>query len=255
MDALKKWWAPIFESIGWRWGVVIAAGITLPSYLHRWAREHSMTALPDLDWTLGGIIFAAIVVLWRLRLYAANLLDRLEPKFRVSFNRDSNDITLEPVTRSVEGRPRPTTERGKATYVRIRVDALANAPVHKCKAFITGISKRKATESLFKEFPLSDNISIYPDIDHGQAQDSDFDVFPEIAKKLTLLISNDNTSTLERALNINWPLRSDDLLTSVGVYRFKIAVYGAGSTRSVIAEIHWNGKWNEIEGREVETLL
>src|SRR5438046_1756148 len=82
MGWANRAWGTLSAAIGWRWGLVIAAGITLPGYVHRWAERRYVTALPDVGWTLFGFVAALFVVVWRVLHYATDLRLAAERKER-----------------------------------------------------------------------------------------------------------------------------------------------------------------------------
>jgi hypothetical protein len=123
---LLKQWQTLSDAIGWRWGLIIAAGFTLPGYVHSWTTKHSMTAFPDVDWALLGAIASLIIVLVLVLIYATKLRENAEEPSEL-LTKVSRLLTYPDAARDIAEIPTLTEQLLKDRRPRRLFDYLMNA--------------------------------------------------------------------------------------------------------------------------------
>jgi hypothetical protein len=193
-----------------------------------------------------GWAWATLAVSWLLLgfmiEYATRLRLSLIPKLALSFNPLKEGIVQTPIEVPVQGSisGQVLIKEYRASYVRIRIDALSKTTVKGCAAYLTKIEKRRHPGEAFVEVPLSADLLLTP---------TPIDVPPKVRGTVDFLTCNDLHNKL--VLSTPAPFTMRDIFDEPGTYRITIVVIAGDIDKTIQVEIDWSSKWDMIVGRQI----
>lgn len=130
-------------------------------FLHQEGRM--LLGLPS--WAYG-VLAGLLLLIYFLLEYATRLRLEIEPKLRVSFDRERGCLVNTPVQHFIQehgaygGTRTVLAHTTRAIFARIRADALSSTKVRGCVAYITAIKSKKQSEDSFTRHPIHDPIPL-----------------------------------------------------------------------------------------------
>jgi hypothetical protein len=192
--------------------------------------------LPKIGFSVGALV--ALLLFWSWR-YAHQLRMAAKPKFMLSFI--PNEIGM---ARAIDRHQLKNdvgtvihTAQFQAVYIRILADAISGTAITDCRAFITELKKMDISGT-FIPVGLPQPVALH----------DPFTIYPKIQRLIDFAHADEANNKLSVT---NWPLILNNTFNDKTTYRFKIAVYGGGSTEAVWADIMWNGRWDTVTGAAV----
>jgi hypothetical protein len=234
------YWKTLQEAAGPHWlrtiSIVGLAAYGAASAIEAFALGHGVTFVPTLNsaYFVGGA--GILLIFWWLLSYAHKLRSAAEPKIIASFETGSAGINQALV------RNLPGGSEWKATFIRFRVDALSDTTTDGCSADITALAIKEPGSKEFQPIELPHSLPITPIL---------FYVRPGIPHHIQFLSCDEKTNELKPTSNVEWPFHLEHLFKSPACFRFDISVNDGRKTKVLRIEIDWNGKWNELKGRQI----
>lgn len=245
MNTIKEYPLYIWEALGVRRFLIAAAISTVIGILDFFAKLLGQEKFEPLfgipNWIVGAFVFLCYVAFSVLKR-AVEERRRLTPKLQLSFQPEGGGMVETPEKeRDIEGK---TIREYKAVYLRLCVEAVSDMKVRECSAFLTRI-QTKSADGAFADMDI-----------HGGALQlawahigpRDVDV-PHLIKRYADILKATDDNRLK--FTGMWPLALRGAFNAVTTYRLTIAVVGEGMTKSIIIDVDWNGKWDEMKAREV----
>jgi hypothetical protein len=210
--------------------------------------EHEWRFLGLPPWVFG-LLAGLLALLYFLIEYANSLRLELQPKLRLSFDRERGCVVESPVqhyqdqpSALVQGAiQRVLVKETRALYARIRADALSKTRVRGCSAFITAIESKIPPATVFTTYPIQDPIPL-------SAQEAD--VSPRVPSFWDFItVSQETGSVPQFPVPIKLTMR--DAIKRPGTYRFTMQVVGEGIASEQKVEMDWTGDPANVEFRSV----
>jgi hypothetical protein len=249
MEWFRERWEVISSAVTpQRLGVVVVLA-TLFTTAVKWWNEitgfllgRGLSAMETVPSILVGLLVIMGALFWFTLEYAVRKNRLLRPKIRLSFEPDGLGIVLARERVTFRGAASGTVNvvEFRATYVRLRADALSKTTVKGCSAFLVGLEKKIEGSKNFVTIKLPQSIPVGP---------PQFDVFPGVPATIDFLRVNE--SDKKPMPPREWPLVLDDAFQEHGTYRFTFIVNGGDVPEKYRVDIKWDGKWNGLTGRQV----
>jgi hypothetical protein len=193
------------------------------------------------SWILGILLALLFFSIWMLEVAWRYRQDMI-PNINLSFDKNGMGIVLA-LHQIRQTGPTPETiqeAEWRASYVRIRVDALSKSTVKGCTAYITALEKRPKGTTAFTPVPIPQSISL---------RDQQFDIIPAVPHLIDFLRSGEWDNKVFPTCA--WPLILRDVFNDEGTYRFTFIVNGDGLSKTMQMDVTWQGRWDSITGDEV----
>jgi hypothetical protein len=192
-----------------------------------------LLGVPAVAWGIGA---ALLLILYYMIEYATGLRMRLQPKFAVLYDNNSQSFRKPIKLTADQG---VTTTRGVS--IRAEVRCLSSSEIEQCSGYLTKIEYRHHG-SPFSEIPIYEP-NILP---WALEEFSPVSVFPNVPKYLGICSSREEKNAFVYRTNVR-SLVAPDQFTSEGEYRFHIEIVAKNCAPvSKVVCIFWNGKWDDI---------
>jgi len=254
MGWFSESWTTASDALGVRKYVVLgsaAASAAVLSGIVGWALRMNPTSTSGVIFHILFFLFALMAILFVVILNAATKLRMAaRPRIALSFEADGPGIAQALVRNpsKVMFAPPNTFVEGsdqRANYVRIRIDAVSEVNVPHCSAAILAFARKLPGETDFTEILLPQNIKIMPDF---------FEVRVKIPHRIDFLSVGEKENKLYPTAEVGWPFILEKAFNHPAVFQFDIAVNDGRNTKIIKVELDWNGKWDELKGRQISVV-
>jgi hypothetical protein len=240
MDAPTRagFWDFVF-SFRKRWFAAMSGGASVPFTALAVFLDNKWAQVLFAFCALTGAGFASYR-LWRPeRERVIELEEQLRPKLAVSFHPEAEGLVQTPVMVPQQA---PGSHTGRASYIRIRVEASSETTVTACSAFWVGLEKKSVSDAAFVQISLPHSIKLI----------EPFDAPPGVRRTVDFLIALEGQNKLTPNGD-GWPLSLSDAFDDIETtYRCVLAVNGNGITSRIKVDVFWRGQWDQITASEAK---
>jgi hypothetical protein len=253
MGFFRERWEALKEGLGVR--RFLYAGFALlvvrfTAWFNQVLMERGMPGFLDIpEWAIWLLVLFGFVAFF-VTEYAVKLRRQLAPKLAVSFAPERGCVVTTPIKEqtteiSNSGMKNIRTVERRQVEIRALVTANSEMAVKDCVPYLTGVRKKDPASGVFLQTNYLDDLQLRWHMDSPGAI-----TIPKDVRRYFTIVHIDE-KVMQPRIATEWPLTIRNLFDDKTTYQLDLIVRGEGiSTRQQI-EFTWDGKLENVTGRQL----